>query len=258
VQRFDYFKRKISKNGRLVKNPHSANSVEGYLLKADIRHYFDTVDHEILIGILRRKIKDEKVIWLVRQILNNFESPVQGKGMPLGNYTSQFFANVYLNELDYFVKHHLKARCYIRYVDDFVILHKRRRILEHYKERISKFLGILNLELHPEKSNIIPLKNGVTFLGYRIFYHHKLLRKRNLKTFYRKFEKNLEMCRSGLIDREHLSGSLEGWFGYAQWANTYKIRTEISDKANAISGGGANVIFVYFRLFSPLRVVSCV
>src|SRR3989344_9686743 len=122
VDRFDYFKRKVSQNGKVISGADleegrttSKNFVKGYCLKADIRKYFDNVDHEILLTIIRRKISDEKIIWLVKKILNNFE-PNSVKGMPLGNYTSQFFANVYLNELDYFVKHRLKARFYIRYV----------------------------------------------------------------------------------------------------------------------------------------------
>ncbi|MBI4117038.1 hypothetical protein HY449_04820 [Candidatus Pacearchaeota archaeon] len=133
VKRFDYFKKCVSQNGLVVKmGGQNGNCVQGYCLKADIRHYFDTVSHEILILILMRKIKDGKVIWLIRKVLNNFDSPVKGTGMPLGNFTSQFFANVYLNELDYFVKHILKAKYYIRYVDDFIILHRSKKRLEYY------------------------------------------------------------------------------------------------------------------------------
>ena len=92
-----------------------------------------------------------------------------GFGMPLGNLTSQFFANIYLDELDQFVKHELKARYYIRYVDDFVVLHHSRNILEEYKIKINKFLsGNLNLGLHPDKSKILELGNGIGFLGFRI------------------------------------------------------------------------------------------
>src|SRR3989344_4564521 len=126
VERFDKFKRKISKNGRLAKNAYNKNNVTGYVLKADIKHYFDTVDHERLLEIIERKVKDKNVIWLIKQILNNFDTSIKGKGMPLGNLTSQFFANVYLNELDQFVKHKLKAKYYIRYVDDFLILHNSK------------------------------------------------------------------------------------------------------------------------------------
>ena len=224
IQRFDAFKRKISQNGKLVKEAYDSNHVIGFVFKADIKHYFDTVDHNILLEIIKRKICDNKVIWLIKQILNNFETPIQGKGMPLGNLTSQFFANVYLNDLDNFVKHDLKARYYIRYVDDFVILHHDRKILELYKERIHRYLKTLQLKLHPDKSKIIPLRDGVTFLGYRIFYRHKLLRKNNLRKFQDVWQKKLALYQQGLLSREKLLGSLQGWFGYAQWADTYNLR----------------------------------
>ena len=110
-----------------------------------------------------------------------------GKGMPLGNLTSQFFANVYLNELDYFVKQKLKAKYYIRYVDDFVIMHNSHEQLKTYKAEIDDFLReILDIQLHPDKSNIFEAKRGTTFLGFRIFYHHKLLKNGNIRKFKRK------------------------------------------------------------------------
>lgn len=95
--------------------------------------------------------------------------------MPLGNWTSQFFANVYLNELDQFAKHELHAQYYIRYVDDFVILHKSKAALETYEQQIKTSLEKLKLELHLNKCKIIPLRRGVNFLGYRIFYKYKLV-----------------------------------------------------------------------------------
>ena len=122
LERFYYFMRKVSRNGK-PSGWLNQNQVRGYCLKADIKHYFQEVSHEVLLRAIKKKIKDDKVIWLIKQILNNnVVGGSNGKGMPLGNLTSQFFANVYLNELDYFVKHELKAKYYIRYVDDFVLL----------------------------------------------------------------------------------------------------------------------------------------
>src|SRR3989338_1331406 len=179
IKRFDVFKRKVSKN----------NTRACYVLKADVRHYFDTVDHAILLSILRRKIRDERVLWLVNLILGNHKSPEEGKGMPLGNLTSQFLANVYLNELDQHVKHILKARYYIRYVDDFVILSSSVEELKTYKEKINAFLHEkLALELHPDKSDILLLRQGIGFLGFRIFYHHRLIKQKNLRHFEKKFK----------------------------------------------------------------------
>jgi len=227
----------------------SKNQVQGYVLKSDISRYFDNVDHEILLNIIKKKVKDGKIIWLTRKILNNFNTFTKGKGMPLGNYTSQFFANVYLNELDYFIKHELKVKYYIRYVDDFVILHRSRKRLEHLREKIIDFLKEIKLNLHQQKSEIIPLQKGITFLGYRIFYHYKLLRKRNRSHFLRKFEKRLQLYKEGLISDKQLIENLQGWFGYAQWADTYSFRKEIVKRfEKALIENNSNKIEEFYKI----------
>ncbi|HLC54406.1 MAG TPA: RNA-directed DNA polymerase [Candidatus Nanoarchaeia archaeon] len=144
--------------------------------------------------------------------------------MPLGNLTSQFFANVYLNELDYFVKHVLKIECYIRYVDDFVILHESREQLEKWKSEINYFLqNKLKLTLHPQKSRIASLSSGVDFVGFRNFYYHCLLRKRSLRKMMRK----IEMFHRGEKDFGSLMDNYQGWQAHAQWAHTRKTREKI-------------------------------
>ncbi len=209
VKKFDEFKRKVSKNHQLIKNAITNNQIKGYFLKTDIKKYFDNVDHEILLNILRRKIRDNKVLGLIKQILDNFETKIKEKGMPLGNLTSQFFANVYLNELDYFIKHNLKARYYIRYVDDFVILHASKTQLIKWKEEINRFLmKELKLELHENKSKVMPLKNGITLLGYRIYGKYKLLRKSNLRKFQKEFNEMLTFVET--ISSDELLGKLNG------------------------------------------------
>ncbi len=229
ILRFDQFKREVSNNGKLVNNAFDNNLIIGYVLKADIKKYFETVIHEILLNIIGEKIKDKKVIWLIEQILNNYY--IKRKGMPLGNLTSQFFANIYLNKFDYFVKHNLKAKYYIRYVDDFVILHKNMKVLEHCKEEIEKYLkNKLKLELHPDKSKIMPLSDGIIFLGYKIFYYYKLLKKSNKRKFEREFEWKLQLFNDGIISDNEFVSILKGWFGYAIWANTYKLRKGIIEK----------------------------
>jgi predicted RNase H-like nuclease (RuvC/YqgF family) len=144
--------------------------------------------------------------------------------MPLGNLTSQFFANVYLNELDYFVKHKLKVKYYIRYVDDFVILHNSKEQIKNWKEQIDNFLREkLKIELHPQKSRIIKLSRGIDFVGFRNFYHYRLLRKRNINNMKRK----IEMLKLGLMPKDKFLESLQGWGAYAKWANTYKLRKSL-------------------------------
>ena len=144
--------------------------------------------------------------------------------MPLGNLTSQFFANVYLNKLDYFVKHKLKAKYYIRYVDDFVIMHSSKSQLKIWKKEICKFLREkLKLEFHPQKSNIIPLSRGIDFVGFRDFWHFKLLRKRNTGKILAKIEK----YKLGELSKEKILESFQGWNAYAKWGNTLKLRRGI-------------------------------
>ncbi len=194
----------------------------GYVLKADIRHYFDTVDHKILTGIIGAKIKDPQVMLLVQKILKNHRTTTSGKGMPKGNLTSQFWGNVYLNSLDQFVKHELRAKYYIRYVDDFVILGKSKEELLVWKTDIERFLlSELKLELHPEKTNIYPLSKGVTFLGFRIYEHHRLLKRSNIRRIFTRipYLRSLSLS-DGLI-------KLNGWLAYAQWANTFTLRHRV-------------------------------
>ena len=225
IKRFDLFKRKVSNNGQTIPNRFNDNNyVRGYCLKADIKHYFDEVSHKVLLNILSKKIKDKEVILLIKKILNNFNSKIYGKGMPLGNLTSQFFANVYLNELDYFVKHKLKAKYYIRYVDDFVILHRSKLKLALLKYYINYFLvSKLRLELHKVKSKIIQLSRGIDFIGFRNFYYYKLLRKRNIKRMRNAIKLNN-------INYDNLIESFHGWQAYARLGNTYNLRLNIINK----------------------------
>ena len=147
------------------------------------------------------------------------------RGMPLGNLTSQFFANVYLNELDYFVKHKLRAKCYIRYVDDFVILHRSREKLVDWKLQINSFLtNELKIQLHPDKSRVSPLAKGIDFVGFRNYHHFRLLRKRNIRSM----RKKIKLFEKEKVSKEQILESFQGWQAYAKWANTYKLRTELS------------------------------
>lgn len=214
LKRYDMFKRKVGKNG--------------YVLKADIRKYFDTVDHEVLLGILRRRIKDDQLLGLVKLILENHKTKTPGKGMPLGNLTSQFFANIYLAELDNFVKHELRAKYYLRYVDDFVIVGKDSAQLEVWRGQIEAFLSSrLRLALHPDKTKILRVKDGVPIVGIRVFWHHKLLKKSNLRRFMRRLQIYREGVITGVITQEHVQLGIAGWEGYAKEADTFKLREAI-------------------------------
>jgi len=226
IKRLTSFQRKITKN----------NKIKAYFLKADIKHYFQEVNHNILIEILKKKIKDENIIWLITKIINNIHKEENiKKGMPLGNLTSQFFANLYLNELDQFVKHKLKAKYYGRYVDDFIILHNSKEQLGVWKEEINNFLKTnLRIELHPEKSEIMHIKKGISFLGFRNFHHHKILKKNKRKLLKNKLN---------LIIKEHkeinnykkLMNRIEAIFAHLETGNTFHLRNKIVNKVTNIT-----------------------
>jgi RNA-directed DNA polymerase len=223
IKRFDEFKRKVSKN----------NTIRCYVLKADIKSYFDTVNHDILMKLISKRIHDGRLMWLIIVILDNHQGKEENKGMPLGNLTSQFFANIYLNELDQYVKHKLRAKHYIRYVDDFAILHQSKKVLEEYKEKINLFLKEeLDLTLHPGKSQIIKLEKGIGFLGFRIFFHHKIIVKKNIRKFEKKVKQMKKDYSMEKIEREKVIEKYEGWIAYVSHANTYKYRKRITSKLN--------------------------
>ena len=211
LKRFEKFQRKATKN----------LTSSTYCLKADIKQYFREINQGVLLNIFQRKIKDKKVIRLIELILKNYKSK---EGMPLGNLTSQFFANVYLNELDYFVKHELKAKYYIRCVDDFVILHDSKDQLKIWKKKIGRFLyENLRLELHQDKSRIVNFSKGVDFVGFRNFYYHRLLRKRNIKNMFLK-TKSYKKCE---IPKDKFLEIFRGWNAYAKWAKTHNLRKKL-------------------------------
>ena len=228
MERLNYFMNKSSKNYTIV-NKFGKNNIRSFFFKGDIKKYFDNVSHEKLMQIISRTIRDKELLFLIRKILDNHNSKKEGCGMPLGNLTSQFFANVYLNELDQFVKNTLKAKYYIRYVDDFVILHNDYALLNDFKERIDYFLRQeLLIELHQDKSKIMPLSRGIEFLGYRNYAYHKLLRMRNLRRAYQKIEEHKKELIETSMSYDEAYASMEGWLAYAKKADTYKLRKKIA------------------------------
>ena len=192
-----------------------------YVLKCDVRKYFDSIDHDILISILRKKIADERVIGICQKILTCGGIT---KGVTLGNYTSQWFANIYLNELDYFLKHGLKCREYIRYMDDIVVLSESKEWLHEIKKQVDAFLKTLKLELHSKKQEIFPECVGIDFLGYVTWRSHRQLRRRNIRRFVRRL-KGFE--RSSSILEEHINGSVMSWKGYAQHADSFGLNQKL-------------------------------
>ena len=197
-----------------------------YFLKADIRKYFDSIDHNILLEIIRRKIDCPRTIWLIKKILKRQAVNCkvikieEGKGLPIGNLTSQLFANIYLNELDQYAKHKLKVKFYIRYVDDFIMISENRQYLASLIEPIEDFLRQnLKLDLHPVKRKISSSRSGVDFLGYFIRRYYKTLRFGNVKRFLRRMEKYKKEGKREAGKQV----SMAAWMGYAKQADTYNL-----------------------------------
>ncbi len=166
LNRFAQYALKVSYN----------NTRTCWVLQCDIRKFFDSIDHEILFTILRTRIRDADTLWLLETIIESFHI-AENRGLPLGNLTSQLLVNIYMNEFDQYVKHALKAHCYIRYADDFVVASDDRRELEHLLSAMRAFLhDQLGLDLHPHKVRIATLASGIDFLGWVHFPTHRVLR----------------------------------------------------------------------------------
>ncbi len=215
-----------------------------YALKCDIKKYFPSIDHQILKGLIRRKIACKQTLWLIDKIIDNsnpqeealeyypgddlFTPGERRKGIPIGNLTSQFFANIYLNGLDHYAKETLFCRSYIRYCDDFVLLSDDKRQLGTWKKEIVCYLQDLRLKLHENKSQAFPVNAGVTFLGLRVFPSYRRLAKNNLIMALRRLKRLKKALAKGEVSMENCKNSIMAWFGHARWADTYKLRQKIA------------------------------
>ena len=166
------------------------NGKKFFCLKCDISKFFDNVDHNVLKQIIHKKISSPGVLWLIDLIIDSHN---EQKGIPIGNLTSQLFANIYLNELDHFIKDRLGIKYYIRYMDDFLILDVDKNRLFDLRNQIREFLQFhLKLNLHPKKSEYFSVDGGIDFLGYLVFKSYILLRKSTVKRFLKKLKKQLK------------------------------------------------------------------
>ena len=195
-----------------------------YCLKCDIKKYFGSINHEILIKIIRRKIKCKDTMRLIEYIINSTDGAV---GIPIGNLTSQLFANLYLNELDSIIKHKLKIKHYIRYMDDWIILSPDKKYLWKILKYTREYLQHnLSLELNG-KTTIFPVSQGIDFLGYRIWSTHRLLRKSSKKRMKKKLKKYYKLYKNDKFHSDKIMPSIMSWIGHALHSNSYNLRKEI-------------------------------
>ncbi len=205
IYRFDYFARKASQN----------NTKTLWVLKCDVRKFFASIDQKRLLQILGLYDLDRNTLWLLERVVRSFDVK-EGKGLPLGNLTSQLLVNIYMDWFDQYMKHRLKVKYYIRYADDFVVMSQDKKYLEDLLVQIKFFLGDnLLLELHPDKVSIKTFSSGVDFLGWIHFPKHRVLR----TSTKRRMVKNLKNNQS--------KETTQSYLGLLSHGNTYKLKQNL-------------------------------
>lgn len=200
-----------------------------YAIKADIHHYFQSINHDVLKAEIRKVIKDAGALELTDRIIDHNGQMQDGVGIPVGNLTSQLFANIYLNKLDQYIKHTLGVKYYIRYMDDFIILSPDIAQLRCWLADIERFLrDELKLELNP-KTTILAAKNGIDFVGYKHRATHRKVRPDSIK----RIKKTIRKYERGHITKERLQKSIASWTGHAGHADSYNLQKKIIALADA-------------------------
>ena len=226
VRRLERFTRGVSKN----------YTQDCWVLKLDIKKFFASVDHEILKELIKTKVKDRDIFWIIGEIIDSFytghsrldreadprvceddKEENTNKGIPLGNLTSQIFANIYLNELDQFIKHRLTIKYYLRYADDFLLLNQSKTALLHCFKTVKQYLGNnLDLEIHPNKTCFCKLSWGIDFCGYIVLPHYILPRTKTKRRIIKKVIK-------GNISNH----SLQSYLGYFSHADSCRLQKDL-------------------------------
>jgi RNA-directed DNA polymerase len=198
-----------------------------HILKCDIRKFFDSIDHNILFNLISKKITDKNLLLPVRQIIYSFQK-TEGKGLPLGNVTSQIFSNIYLNELDQYVKHALKVKCYVRYCDDFVIISDSRMFLDDCLEKIKIFCKEkLLIDIHPNKIIFRKECQGVDFLGYVMLPHQRILRTKTKNRLLKKLTNLKILFDKGTIEIKYLEQVAQSYLGLLSHCKNENIVQQI-------------------------------
>lgn len=228
----------IERTKEFLRRHYRKYGLNGYVLKADIEKYFDSINHQKLKVIYRKLIKDEDVLWLLDMIIDSTNT---GYGLPLGNQTSQPLALIYLSPFDHFVKEKLRIKHYIRYMDDFVLIDPDKEYLQYCKKQIQFFLEDYDLKLN-HKTHIFPIKNGFDFLGFHFYLTNTgkvimKLRRESKERMRRKLKKFKELYREGKITKEQIDQSWNSWVGHAKHGNCYYLIKEMEKRYKTIFEG---------------------
>lgn len=202
-----------------------------YFLKMDVEKYFESIDHGILLALLERKIKDERVLGLAVAIVRNSAESrgVQAeKGLPIGNLTSQFFANVYLDALDHFVKEEMRVKCYLRYMDDMVIFSDSREELKRCLGRVRDYLeASLRLRIKEKATLINSRLHGLSFLGFRVFPNLLRVRAENVRRIKKRLDRRVFEFNQGDMETERLIESVRSTFAHLGFADSLRLRNRV-------------------------------
>ncbi|MFH1611605.1 MAG: reverse transcriptase/maturase family protein [Patescibacteria group bacterium] len=212
-----------------------------FVLKCDIRKFFDSIDQDILLNILNKRIADPRVMQILKAIIFSFSSHQSNlfarKGIPIGNLVSQLFANIYMNEFDQFIKHDCGVKYYARYTDDFVVVSDKRDELVELLAKIIQFLTEnLHLELHPNKLSISSLNNGIDFLGFVARPYCLLLRTKTKRRMLKKLDKLIKEYEvSGGGDQLHIMQVKASYLGHISHADAHTLSKQVRDKVAKVS-----------------------
>jgi len=234
---------------------HWANHY-AYALKVDIRRYFDSIDHLLLKQKLAQLIADPEVLWLFNTIIDSSPPPLNPwsvlaadddlvdfaervVGLPLGNLTSQFFGNVYLNDLDHFIKQELKIPAYLRYVDDMILLADSKQCLWDGCAQLEQFLATERIGLHPHKKTLVPVATGLDVLGYRVFPNSTRLSRNSGYKFRRKLRRMAKAYSEERMTLTSIKPHVAGWLGHARQADTRGLCEAILSEVYFVKGGTA-------------------
>lgn len=216
-----------------------------YVLRADIVQHFASVDHAILLAILRRQIPEEDVMALVEAIVasgrgvlddeyryvrfagDDLLAICRPRGLPIGNLTSQFWSNCYLHPFDQFVTRELGCRAYLRYVDDFVLFGDSKQELWGWKAAIIESLASLRLVIHESRAQVLPVAAGIPWLGFVVFPTHRLVKARKVRSAHRRLRARLAAYHAGAISFAELDASIQGWINHVRHADSWGLRRHV-------------------------------
>ncbi|MCC6298350.1 MAG: RNA-dependent DNA polymerase [Anaerolineales bacterium] len=243
---FDSYANRVGKGTHLALDRAQAYARQfAYVLQCDVKQFFPSIDHEILRNEFARRIRDDGALWLCDQILqsgagvlseeydmtyfngDNLLAANRPRGLPIGNLTSQFWANVYLNEFDHFVKRELRCPAYVRYVDDFLLFSNDKRELSNWRSAVIQKLAGLRLTLHEESAQVYPARTGIPFLGFRVFPDRRRVKRRKVVHFRRKLRRLLETYSTGGLSFEKLNASVQGWINHVRFADSWGLRRAV-------------------------------